>query len=85
MLSILRPTDGGDSEPPLSGVCGEHESNTTFIANLCFSAFGGPSTNHKKASPLHQRNIVHPQKVPVEGTTPGCIYFLPSMMNCSAE
>lgn len=52
-LLFLRPTDGGGLVPPLSGVCGEPESNIELAANLCFTEFGGRLANQMIPSPLH--------------------------------
>jgi len=60
-LLFLRPTDRG-LVPPLSGVCGGHESNIELAANICFTGFGGPLANHSRHSPLPFQNDIQLQK-----------------------
>lgn len=60
-LIFLRPTDGG-LVPPLSGVCGEHESNIELAVDCCFTEFGEFLANQREPTPLPFQNDFQFQK-----------------------
>lgn len=60
-LLLFRPTECGPV-PPLSGVCGEHESNIELAANFCFTGIGGFLANQTGSTPLTVQNDIQLQK-----------------------